>query len=226
MQSSRRTLLLSLSSATLALASGSLCAPLFAQQKTPEEGFEYRLLSPPLPPESATKVEVLEFFWYGCPHCYAFEPSIEPWIKTLPGDVVFRRVPAVFYEAWLPHAKLYYALEVLGETERLHGTVFNAIHQSHQALITEAEIGTFLEANGISRKKFTAAWNSFSVQSKIQRSTRLQTSYKIEGVPAMGVDGLYMTANTMTADGKHESVLPVVDYLIIEARKQHKSALA
>ncbi len=226
MHPSRRHALLSLGSATLAVASGCLPATLFAQQKTPEEGFEYRLLSPPLPPESASKVEVLEFFWYGCPHCYAFEPSIEPWIKTLPGDVLFRRIPAVFYEAWVPHAKLYYTLEVLGETERLHGAIFNAIHELHQPLITEAEIGTFLEAKGIPRKKFTSAWNSFSVQSKIQRSTRLQASYKIDGVPAMGVDGIYMTANTMTSDGKHESVLPVVDYLIIEARKQHKSAQA
>ena len=210
----RRRLLLA------ALASTLVAAPALAQRK-PEEGFDYNTLSPALPPESNSRVEVIEFFWYGCPHCYAFEPTITPWIKTLPDYVMFHRVPAVFNDSWAPHAKLYYALEALGETERLHKAVFDAIHQDKQTLGTEAAIADFLEKHGIARKKFADAFNSFSVQSKLQRSLKLQAAYKIEGVPAMGIDGRYMTANTLVG-GSHLAVLPVVDYLIAEARKQKK----
>lgn len=218
----RRKVLFSLGAATCAFAA----YPSLAQKKPPEEGFEYKVLDPALPPDIPFKIEVLEFFWYGCPHCYAFEPIVEPWIKSLPSDVVFRRVPAVFYEAWVVHARLYYTLEVLGVTERLHGAVFNAIHELAKPLSSEADIGEFLQANGIARKVFTDAWNSFTVQSRLKRSERLQSAYKIDGVPAMGIDGLYMTANTMMIDGKHESVPMVVDYLIGEARKLRKTAKA
>jgi thiol:disulfide interchange protein DsbA len=213
----RRNVLASLGTATLALAA----APVFAQNKLPQQGVEYHLLSPPLPPESKTKVEVIEFFWYGCPHCFAFEPFIEPWIKKLPSDVLFHRVPAVFNESWIPHAKLYYTLEVLGEVERLHGIIFDAIHKDHQTLATEQVIGDFLEKNGVPRKKFTDAFNSFSVQNKVQRALQLQTAYKIDGVPTMGIDGRYVTAATMVGNN-HQAVLPVVDYLIGEARKLHR----
>ena len=98
----RRKILASLGYATLALAA----APALAQRRPPQEGTDYRPVSPPLPPESKTKVEVIEFFWYGCPHCYAFEPFIEPWIRKLPADVMFHRVPAIFNESWTPHARL------------------------------------------------------------------------------------------------------------------------
>jgi thiol:disulfide interchange protein DsbA len=213
----RRKMLASMGVATLALAG----TPAFAQQKKPEEGFDYRLITPPLAPESKMKVEVIEFFWYGCPHCYAFEPVIEPWIKKLPPDVLFHRIPAVFNDSWIPHAKLYYTLELLGEVDRLHGVIFDAIHKDHQILATEPAIGDFLEKNGVSRKKFSDTFNSFSIQSKIQRSVTLQTAYKIDGVPTMGVDGRYVTANTMVG-GSHAAVIPVLDFLIIEARKQHR----
>lgn len=213
----RRKILASLAYSPLMLAA----APAFAQKPPPQAGTEYRLVSPPLPLESKTKVEVIEFFWYGCPHCYAFEPYIEPWIKKLPSDVMFHRVPAVFNESWVPHAKLYYSLEVLGEVDRLHGIIFDAIHKDHQILATEPAIGDFLEKHGVNRKKFTDAYNSFSVNSKVQRSVQLQGAYKIDGVPTMGIDGRFVTANTMLGGG-HDAVLPVVDYLIVEARKQRR----
>lgn len=213
----RRKVLASLGYATLALTN----ATAFAQRKPPQPGTDYQLLSPPLPPESKTKVEVIEFFWYGCPHCFAFEPLIEPWIKKLPPDVMFHRVPAVFNETWVPHARLYYSLEVLGETQRLHGLIFDTIHRNHQVLATEATIADFLEKNGVDRKKFADAYNSFTVQSKVQRGIQLQTAYKIDGVPTMGIDGRYATSATMLGNS-HEAVLLVVDYLIGEARKQHR----
>jgi len=212
----RRKVLASMGYGTLALAA----APLFAQGG-PQAGRDYVVLSPPLPPESKTRVEVIEFFWYGCPHCYAFEPVIEPWIKKLPPEILFHRIPAVFNDSWIPHAKLYYSLEILGEVDRLHGLIFDTIHKEHQMLATETLMADFLEKNGVPRKKFTEAFESFSVQSKVQHSIQLQSAYKIDGVPAMGIDGRYLTNNVMVG-GRHESVLPVVDYLIGEARKLHK----
>jgi thiol:disulfide interchange protein DsbA len=213
----RRKVLASLGYATVALAT----APAFAQKSGPQAGTQYQLVSPVQPPESKTKVEVIEFFWYGCPHCYAFEPYIEPWIKKVPSDVLFHRVPAVFNQSWIPHAQLYYSLEVLGEVDRLHGLIFDTIHKQHQTLATEATIGDFLEKNGVDRKKFTEAFNSFSVASKVQHSVQLQGAYKLDGVPTMGIDGRYMTSAPMNGNS-HEAVLPVVDYLIVEARKFHK----
>jgi protein dithiol oxidoreductase (disulfide-forming) len=203
----------------LTLAASPLRA--LAQDTVPAEGKEYRAVSPPLAPESKTKVEVIEFFSYACPHCYAFEPVIEPWIAKLPPVVTFTRVPVLFYESWVPLARLYYTLDALGEVKRLHGTVFDAIHKEHQRLIDEAGIGAFLEKQGVPRKKFTDAWNSFSVQSRMPRVAQLLAAYNIDAVPEIAVDGRYVTSNTMVG-GSHEAVLPVVDYLIAQARKTRK----
>src|SRR3984957_19911893 len=212
----RRKVLASMGYGAFALAA----APVFAQGG-PRAGKDYIVLSPSLPPENKTAVEVIEFFWYGCPHCYAFEPAIEPWIKKLSPEVLFHRIPAVFNDSWVPHAKLYYLLEILGEVDRLHGMIFDAIHKDHQILATAATIGDFLEKNDVPRKKFTDVFESFSVQSKVQRSVQLQSAYKLDGVPAMGIDGRFLTNNVMVG-GSHAAVLPVVDYLIGEARKLHK----
>ncbi len=213
----RRNALISLGSLPLALAS----LPAFAQKKVPQAGTEYRLVTPPLPPESKTRVEVLEFFWYGCPHCYAFEPVIEPWVKKLPADVMFSRMPTVFDKTWVPHAMLYYSLELLGEVDRMHAKVFDGIHQGHLQLANETAIADFLEKNGVARTKFVEAYRSFSVQSKVLRAGQLQKAYNIDSVPTMGVDGRYVTLATMVRNS-HEAVLPVLDYLIVEARKYHK----
>jgi protein dithiol oxidoreductase (disulfide-forming) len=213
----RRNMLLALGS----LPVGFATAPVFAQSKVPQPGTDYRLINPPLPPESKTRVQVIEFFWYSCPHCYAFEPIIEPWIKKLPADVLFTRIPAVFDSSWVPQAMLYYSLEAMGELERMHGKVFDAIHQQHVQLTNEGSIADFLEKNGIPRTKFLETYRSFTVQSKVLRGNQLLKAYNIDGVPTMGIDGRYVTSATMTG-GSHEAVLPVVDYLIGEVRKNRK----
>ena len=198
---------------------------LLAQVSVPDEGIEYQVLSPPVKTDGKSRIEVIEFFWYGCPHCYAFEPIIEPWVKRQPFDVRFGRIPAVFHDPWVVHAKLYYSLEMLGQAERLHAAIFDAIHREQQPLDTEAAIGAFLEKHGIARRAFANTFNSFGVQSRVLQSRRYQEAYKFDGVPAMGVDGKYLTANTMMKDGRHESVLPVLDYLILRARQQRKATL-
>jgi protein dithiol oxidoreductase (disulfide-forming) len=216
----RRSILLGLGSLALAPI------PMLAQQKAPEAGFEYQLLSPPLPPVSPTRIEVIEFFWYGCPHCYAFEPVIEPWIKTLPGDVMFHRVPAVFHDDWAPHAQLYYTIEALRQTERLHPLIYDAIHQQGRPLANETEMTDFAAAHGVSRKRFVAAYRSAAVKNGLARGARLQEAYKIEGVPTMGIDGRYITSTTMMPDVRHESVPAVVDFLIRETRRQRGLAMS
>jgi thiol:disulfide interchange protein DsbA len=211
----RRKIVASLASLPLALAAGRT----LAQGIT--AGTEYLLVSPQVLTESATKVEVIEFFSYACPHCYSFEPMIEPWIKSLPADVLFHRVPVVYHEPWLAPARLYYALEVLGEAGRLSPVVFDAMHKEHRDLTSEDAIAKFLESQGIPQKKFSEAYRSFSVETKMKRGTDLQAAYKIDQVPEIGVDGRYVTASSMVG-GSHASVLPVVDQLIAMARKEHK----
>jgi protein dithiol oxidoreductase (disulfide-forming) len=211
----RRRILLSL--AALPLATGTRIA--FAQG--PAAGKDYALVSPPLPPESATKVEVLEFFSYACPHCYSFEPAVEAWMAKLATDVNFHRVPVVYHEQWRAPARLYYTLEILGEDKRLSPFVFDAIHRQNLDFSKEDVIAKFLETKGIPQKKFLDAFNSFSVQSKMQRGDQLQSQYKIDQVPEMAVDGRYVISNSMTG-GDHASVLPVVDYLIGVARRDRK----
>jgi thiol:disulfide interchange protein DsbA len=211
----RRKIVVTLASLPLGFATG------MAMAEGMTAGVEYRLVSPPLSPDNATKIEVIEFFSYACPACNAFEPTLEPWIRKLPGDVVFRRIPVVFHDTWLAPAGLYFALEVLGETGRLDQLVFDAIHKEHSNFSSPEPIAKFLESHGIPEKKFSEAYNSFSVQSKIHRGGQLQAAYKIDQVPEMAVDGRYVTANTMVG-GKHEDVLPVVDYLVDLARKERR----
>ena len=137
----------------------------------------------------AGKIEVLEFFSYGCPHCYALEPTLEGWAKRLPADVVFKRVPVGFNALYENYQKIYYALEAMGQVEHMHRKVFDAIHQQRQRLDKEADIAAFMTANGLDGAKFIELYKSFSVQTKARQAQQLSQSYKIDGVPAMARAG-------------------------------------
>lgn len=190
----------------------------FAQRK-PEEGKDYRALDKRAPVEApAGKIEVVEFFWYSCPHCNAFEPHLNAWLKKgLPADVVFRRVPVAFRDDFVPQQRLYYTLEALGKVDALHDKVFEAIHQQRQPTNREDSILAFAEKNGLDRAKFQELYNSFSVSTKARRATQLQDAYQVDGVPALGVAGRYYTDGTMA--GNMDRALQLVDYLVAEARK-------
>lgn len=179
-------------------------------------GKDYTLLNPPQPTESGNKVEVIEFFYYGCPHCFNLEPALEAWRKKLPADVAFRRVPGVFRDSWVPLTKLYYALEAMGLTEKLHGDVFNAIHVENTDLGTDKAIIDWVAKRGVDRNKFTATFNSFAVQNKAQRARAMTQSYGIQGVPTLVVDGKYVTSSGQA--GGHDGVMKTVDELIALAR--------
>lgn len=183
----------------------------------PKAGVEYRELSPAQPTDAAGRIEVIEFFWYGCPHCFNFEPVIEPWTKKLPKDVQFRRVPAIFNDEWAQGARAYYTLEAIGEGERLHKPLFDAVHQDTRLKIAnEAALTEWLGKQGVDTKKFAAAYRSFSVEGKVKRAGQLTQAYKIEGVPAMAVNGKYVVITDNIKS--FEQMLAVADYLIDQTR--------
>jgi thiol:disulfide interchange protein DsbA len=203
---------------TVALASLGFPGTLLAQARKPEDGTDFLTLDKKVPVEApAGKVEVIEFFWYSCPHCNAFEPKLVNWIKKLPADVSIRRVPVAFRDDFVPQQRLYYTLEAMGKLEELHGKVFTAIHTDKQVIDKEATIVAWAEKNGLDRAKFQELYNSFSVQTKARRATQLQDAYKVQGVPAIGIAGRYYTDGTMA--GTMDRALQVTDYLVAEARK-------
>jgi protein dithiol oxidoreductase (disulfide-forming) len=187
-------------------------------QGAPVEGKQYVRLSQPLPAPTGGKVEVIEFFWYGCPHCKDFEPSLEAWVKKLPAEVQFRRVPVAFRdEPFGAHQRIYYALEAMDQVEALHRKVFYAIHNDRQRLDKPADIAAFMAKNGLDSAKFLDAYNSFGVQTKAKQAKQLSESYRIDGVPALGIHGRYYTSGTLA--GSPERALAVTDYLIQQVRK-------
>jgi len=190
-----------------------------AQSRQAQEGFEYKLVKPEQPTEAAKgKIEVVEFFWYGCPHCQAFEPMLKDWVKRLPADVSFRKVHVPFQVQ--AHQQLYYALESLGKADELNSKVFNAIHNEHNRLDTPESIAAFMAKNGVDKQQFLDAYNSFGVRTKMQRASQLAQGYKIEGVPSVGVAGRYLTAPSMA--GSYAATLQLVDQLVDGERKARR----
>jgi thiol:disulfide interchange protein DsbA len=186
-------------------------------QGAPVEGTNYIKFAQPVSPATPGKIEVLEFFWYGCPHCNAFEPALDAWQKKLPADVVFRRVPVAFRdEPFVAHQKIFYALETLGKVEAMHRKVFYAIHNEHARLDKPDEIAAFMAKNGIDSAKFLEAYNSFSTQTKTKQAAKLAEAYKLDGVPALGINGRYFTSGSLA--GTNERMLQVTDFLIQKSR--------
>ena len=189
-----------------------------AQGKPPQEGADFLVLDKPAPTEAgAGKIEVVEFFWYSCPHCNRFEPQLQEWVKKMPKDVVLRRAPVAFRPDFEPQQRLYFVLEAMGKVEELHTKVFNAIHVERQPLNTVDLVTAWAEKQGINKAKFTEAYNSFPVATKTRKATLLQDSYKVDGVPALGVAGKYYTSGSVAQT--MERALVVTDYLIGVARK-------
>jgi protein dithiol oxidoreductase (disulfide-forming) len=205
------------SAAALAGASVLAWPQLALAQGKPEEGKDFHTLDRKAPVEAPPgKIEVVEFFWYSCPHCNAFEPKLNAWLKKLPPDVSFRRVPVAFRDDFVPQQRLYYTLEAMGKVDELHDKVFDAIHQQHQPTDREDRILAFAEKNGLDRAKFQEMYNSFGVATKARKAKQLQDDYQVDGVPAIGVAGRYYTDGTMA--GSMDRALMVVDYLVAQAR--------
>jgi len=192
-------------------------SPAWAQGKSPESGTDYVALEKPAPVDAPTgKIEVVEFFWYNCPHCHVFEPAFEAWSRRVPKDVLVRRVPVAFRDDFAPQQRLYFALEAMGLLDKLHGKVFNAIHVERQNLSKGEAIADWVAKQGVDKAKFLAQYNSFSVVTKVSRATQLQNAYKIEGVPALGVAGRFMTDGDLSKG--MERALQVVEFLVAQVR--------
>jgi len=178
-----------------------------------DEGIEYKLLPKAQPAPTDGKVEVIEFFSYGCPHCYRFEPYIEKWMESKPDNVEFISIPAVFSANWEALASLYYAAEVLGVQEKMHPIIFEAMHGSSANKARSLDdLKAVFEANGISGEKLEQALSSFTVAAKTRRAKNMTKAYDIQSVPNVVVQGKYMTNGTLAES--HDNVFKVVDFLV------------
>jgi len=185
-----------------------------------EQGREYEALSKPQPVDTGAKIEVREFFWYGCPHCYAIEGSVERWVKRLPSNVEFVRMPATV-PRWLVHAQAYYTFAALNATEKTHAALFRAIHEKNQRLDSEPALADFAKEQGIDPAKFREAWESFGVRFKLQRAKQTNAAFQISSVPTFAVDGKYVTSASMA--GGETQLFAVLDQLIQKAAGERSS---
>ena len=200
-----------------AAAALALSAPWARAQAAFRSGKDYLTLERPASTDTgAGKVELLEFFWYSCPHCNAFEPTFAQWIKTAPKDVVVRRVPVAFRDDFAPQQRLFYALEALDWLDKLHARVVQAIHVERLPLNTDALIQAWVEKQGMDGKKFAEAARSFGVATKVKRAVQLQNEYRVEGVPSLGVAGRYYVDGTLA--GSMDRALKVAEFLIGQVR--------
>ena len=202
---------------TLAAVFAFAAAGAWAQAPTP-----FALLNPPQPTEGGGKIEVIEFFWYGCPHCYHLEPAVTAWLKTAPPDVVFKRVHAVPNATWGVHATIFYTLESMGLVERLHQKVFDAIHKDNLNLANPKVRDDWLAKNGVDPAKYAEVEKSFTVVTKVARARQLTQSYKVDGVPRIFVGGKYYTAPELAGGDR---TFAVVNDLIAMARKENSPAM-
>ena len=189
-------------------------------QNSPTEGIDYLELKPPQPVESSGKIEVIEFFWYRCPHCYALEPELESWVKRLPKDVQLKRLPVVMgftFDNSSVDARIFYTLESMGEVQRLHKLLFDAIHQQGGVRLrgdTYANwVAVWLAKQGVDMNKYDAAFRSFTVETRLRRATQITQAYRLDGVPGLAVQGRYIVSASA-------NMLNVADYLVGEARKR------
>ena len=195
----------------------ALLLPMHAGAQQQQQRQAYTELKPAVPTEAPVgKIDVIEFFWYGCIHCYNLEPALETWLKKLPPDAQFRRVPAVFTERWAHDAAIFYTFEALGVLDKLHRPFFDAIHRDRLRSDNPQALAEWLQKNGVNPQKFTEVMKSFGVQSKTKRAIQLTNAYKIDGTPAMAVQGRF----TVSAEqgGSREGMLESVSKLIDLAR--------
>ena len=194
----------------------ALALPVLAQPVALEEGKEFLRLKAPQPVETGKKIEVIEFFSYGCPHCSDLEPFLQGWVKKLPDDVQFRRVPVMFQERWIPLAKVYYTLDALGAEARLSPEVFVAIHGRGASLWQDKTFFDWAAANGLDRKKVEDMYNSFGIGGKVNRARTVAAAYQVQSVPLVVVDGKFVTNRVSS----HQAMPAVIDALIAKARAE------
>jgi protein dithiol oxidoreductase (disulfide-forming) len=182
------------------------------------EGVDYKVLPSTQPTESKGKIEVTEFFWYGCPHCNDLESDIQAWAKKQKNDVVFKRVPVAFREDFLPHSQLFYTLEAIGKEKDYSSKVFKAIHVDRKQLLKEDEIMSWASSSGLDMNEFTKAYKSFAVSTKAKTANAIASAYRVDGVPTIAVQGKYETSPSIA--GSKQRALETLDYLVSKSRTE------
>ncbi len=213
----RREFSLQLAGVAGAAALSSLVPGLaFASPAAPVDGTDYDRLKTPINMPRTGKVEVIEFFWYGCPHCYDFEPTIEPWIAKLPADVHFRRVPPAFNALWATHQQIYCTWESMGLVDTMHTKTFDRFHKQRKPINSEQDLLAFAQESGLDVAKVKAAWDSFDVHTRMAQAKALVDAYAVDGVPTIGIHGRYTTS---PSKGGPAACLATTDTLIAQLRK-------
>lgn len=206
------------SSALLATTAWISTSAAWAQAALFKSGKDFLTLDRPLATEAGSgKVELIEFFWYSCPHCHAFEPAFGQWVKNAPKDVVVRRIPVSFRDDFAPQQRLFFTLEAMNLLDSLHVKVFNAVHVEKQPLNTDASILAWAQKQGVDKAKFEETYKSFGVASKLKRAVQLQNDFKVEGVPSLGIAGRYYTDGSLA--GNMDRALKVAESLIAQTRQ-------
>lgn len=182
-----------------------------------DEGIDYQLIKPAQPTDDPNRVEVVEIFWYGCPHCYHFEPTLDPWVNGLPEDVNFYRLPAVFNDQWEVHARAYFAADILDVLNKSHTALFHAMHAENKTINTVEKLAAFYAKYGVDEELFKKTYNSFVVNTKIARAKDMVERYGVTGVPAMVVAGKYLITGSMAKS--YQNMLKIIDFLVEKERK-------
>ncbi|MGN8343952.1 thiol:disulfide interchange protein DsbA/DsbL [Pseudomonas sp. SMV71] len=208
----------------LIISAALVVASLFGigvQANADESKAPYVQLNNPVPVAVPGKIEVVELFWYGCPHCYAFEPVINPWVDKLPSDVNFVRIPAMFGGPWDAHGQMFLTLESMGVEHKVHAAVFNAIQKEGKKLVKKEDMADFLATQGVDKDKFLATFDSFAIKGQIAKAKDLAKKYEITGVPTMIVNGKYRF--DIGSAGSAENALALADKLIAKERASGKA---
>jgi len=182
------------------------------------EGRDYTVLTNPQPTLKDDSIEVIEFFWYGCPHCNHLHPHIKAWLGTIPDDVYFSFIPGILRSNWVSGAKIFYAMATIGATEILHDRVYEAIHRDKINLANESVLFDWVEKQGVEREKFENAYKSFAVQNHVAKSTQMTRQYQLTGVPALVIDGRYMTSGKR--GGTPQETIMILEKIIDKVRKE------
>jgi thiol:disulfide interchange protein DsbA len=182
-----------------------------------DEGIDYQLIKPAQPTDDSSRIEVVEIFWYGCPHCYHFEPTLGPWVKGVPKDVSFYRLPAIFNKQWEVHARAYFTADILNVLEKSHSALFHAMHAEHLPLNTVDKLAAFYSKYGIDEALFKKTYRSFVVNTKVARAKDMVQRYGVKGVPAIVVEGKYLVTGPMAKS--YENMLLITNFLVEKERK-------
>jgi len=212
----RRAAISILARGGLALASLALAGSALAQEIRARQNIDYRVI-PAQPVETGERIEVIDFFWYGCPYCNELQPALEDWIRRKPDDVAVRRVPAILKDNWAPHARIYYTLELLGEVERLHLKVYHSYHVEELSMSKPDVMEQWAVKNGIERRRWVDAYFSPEVDARIARAFQAAKRYNVQGTPSVVVDGRYLTSSSMTPTVR--GMVPVLEDLVRLARQ-------